>query len=205
MVNNGGATMNMPIRPPLIKGGPLRFTVDDYFKLSESGILGDRRVELIGGEIIEMPAQGNAHAATIDEVRELLIAAFGPGYWVRSQYTLNLAPHGVPDPDIAVIPGDRRTPGADIPTGALLVVEVSDSRLTYDRTAKASLYAASGVKDYWIVNIPDRQLEIRRDPQPDATQEFGHGYATLTTLKPGATAVPLAARNGAVEVARLFF
>ena len=55
------------------------------------------------------------------------------------------------------------------------------------------------------MNVQDRQLEIRRDPQPDATQDFGFGYASLTTLKPGDTAAPLAAPNGSILVAKMFF
>jgi Uma2 family endonuclease len=173
--------------------------------MSEIGVLEGRRVQLIGGEIIEMPAQGNKHLGTIDEVRDALQAIFGNGFWVRCQGTLDLSPHGVPDPDIAVVAGDRRTFGEQLPTNALLVVEVSDSRLSYDRTVKASLYAAAGIQDYWIVNVPDRQLEIRRNPQPDSTQEFDFGYASLTTLKPGDTATPLAMPSGVVPVDRLFF
>ena len=113
--------------------------------------------------------------------------------------------NGVPDPDIAVVRGDPDNPADDNPTSALLVVEVSDSMLSYDRNAKASMYAAAGIADYWIVNIPDRQLEIRRNPQPDSTAEFGHSYGSLTTLKPGDTATPLAAASGVVPVDRLFF
>ena len=181
------------------------FTAEQFLRMAEIGLFDDARVEFIGGRIVAMPAQSNHHAATIDQLRELLQGIFGPGYWVRAQYSLNLTPHGVPDPDIAVVEGDSRHPAAELPTFAHLIVEVSDSRLSYDRTDKASLYAACGVPEYWIVNIPDRQLEIRRDPQPDSAQEFGHGYASLQTLKPGASATPLAAPQGAIPVERLFF
>jgi Uma2 family endonuclease len=189
--------------PP--KGGSYHFSPDQFFKMTEIGIFEGKRVELIGGKLREIPALSNHHAATIDELRTLLDVAYGEGYWVRAQATLNLAPHGVPDPDIAVVRGSRRNPTSETPSGALIVVEVSDSTLTYDRTVKASLYAASGVAEYWIVNIPGRQLEIRRDIQPDATQEFGSAYGTLTTLRPGATARPLSAPQGAIPVDRLFF
>lgn len=186
------------------QGGPVQFTADEFWHLIETGFFAGRRVELIGGEIIEMPAQSNHHLATIRRIERLLESVFGTGFWVRAQGSLNLAPHGVPDPDIAVVPGDPESPADDLPQKAVLVVEVSDSRLTYDRTKKASLYASRNVQDYWIVNIPDRQLEIRRDPQPDSTQEFGYGYASLSTLRPGSTATPLAVPSAAIPVERLF-
>ncbi len=124
---------------------------------------------------------------------------------MRSQGTLDLDSEVVVDPDIAVVEGDPDNPKSYNPTSAVLIVEVSDSRVAYDRTVKASMYAAAGIEDYWIVNVPDRQLEVRRSPQPDYTQEFGFGYASLTTLKPGDTATPLAAPSGVVSVERLFF
>ena len=185
--------------------GHPRVTRDQYVRMCELGIFNGMRVELIGGEIVEMPSQGNKHGATIHRVHRLLEALFGPGYWARNQLTLDLSPHGVPDPDVAVVRGDPDQPADDNPTTALLVVEVSDSMLSYDRNAKASMYAAAGIADYWIVNIPDRQLEIRRTPQPDSAAEFGHNYGSLTTLKSGTTATPLAAPNGVVPVDRLFF
>jgi Uma2 family endonuclease len=194
-------TMTQAPEPP----ARFRFTSDQYWDMCERGFFDGKRVELIGGEIIEMPSQGNKHFATIDRVRRIMERVFGSGFWVRAQGTLDLDPKGIPDPDIAVVVGDPDNPPDDNPTTAVLIVEISDSHLTFDRTIKASMYAAAGITDYWIVNIPDRQLEIRRTPQPDATQEFGHGYASLTTFKPGDTATPLAAANGVVSVDRLFF
>lgn len=187
--------------PP--KSGSFSFTRDQYFQMAELGYFEGRRVELIGGEIVEMPAQSHKHYGTMDEVREVLTALFGPGYWVRMEGTLDLSPCGVPDPDISVVLGERRTHTC-IPTSALLIVEISDSRLTYDRTTKASLYAASGIQDYWILNVKDRQLEIRRDPQPDIIADFGFSYGSLRTYKPGASVTPLALPNTSLPVDRLF-
>lgn len=183
---------------------PVRYTTDQYWRMHDLGFFDGIRHEFIGGEVIEMPAQGNEHYGTIEEVRDVMIALFGPGYWVRMQGTLDLSPHSLPDPDIAVVAGPPDRKAKANPTTALLVIEVGHSTLWRDRTLKASLYAAAGIADYWIVNIPDRQLEVRRDPQPDATQEFGYGYGTLTTLKPGATVAPLARPGAVVAVDRLF-
>ncbi|MBX9585366.1 MAG: Uma2 family endonuclease [Gemmataceae bacterium] len=194
----------LPAAPVADEARPYRYTTPQYRQMHDLGFFDGVRHEFIGGEVIEMPSQSNEHYGTIEEVRDVMIALFGPNYWVRMQATLDLSPHSLPDPDIAVVAGPPARKAKTNPTTALLVIEVSDSRLWYDRSTKASLYAAAGIADYWIVNVPGRQIEIRRDPQPDATQEFGHGYATLTTLKQGATASPLALPGAAVPVDRLF-
>jgi Uma2 family endonuclease len=184
---------------------PRQFTRAEYYRMSELGFFSDQRVELIGGEIIEMAAQSNLHGLGISLVYDALVQAFGPNFWVRDQLSLDLSPLSIPDPDLAVIPGSKRSYRGqrDNPTTALLIVEVSETTLSEDRNRKASLYAASGITDYWILNIPDKQLEIRRDLRPDATQDFGHGYATLTTLVAGDFATPLAAPSARIPVTDL--
>jgi Uma2 family endonuclease len=182
---------------------PVRWTRDEYIRLCEEGFFHDRRVELIGGEIVEMAAQYDLHLAGIDLTADALTAAFGKGFWIRRQATLDLSPHGVPDPDLAVIPGGPRGAGRTIPTTALIVVEVSDSSLNYDRNVKVSLYAAGGIADYWIVNLVPRQLEVHRNPVADASQPFGCRYADRTIHDPGDAVAPLAAPQAAVAVADL--
>ncbi len=103
-----------------------------------------------------------------------------------------------------MIPGNFRSyVGQGIPTSALLVVEVSETTLYYDRNQKASLYAASGIADYWIINVVQRQVEVYRDPVPDATQAFGYRYASRTILDPGEVVSPLALPGATVAVADL--
>src|SRR5262245_58138481 len=134
---------------------PFRWTPEQYCRLSDEGYFDGRRVELIGGEIVEMASQHNIHLAAIKLTDVALCQAFGAAFWVRAQGTLDLSPHGMPDPDVAVVPGSPRGVAATTPnpTSALLVVEVAESTLAYDRGAKASLYAAAGITDYWIVNL----------------------------------------------------
>jgi Uma2 family endonuclease len=118
--------------------------------------------------------------------------------------SLDLSPLSVPDPDLAVIAGaigTHRT--ANNPTTALLIVEVSETTLSYDRKTKASLYAASGISDYWILNLVDRQLEVYRDLVPDATQPFGFRYANVTILHAGDVVSPRALPGATVAVADL--
>lgn len=192
-----------PIRKKRPAFHRFRFTRDDLYRLLDLGWFRDQRVELIDGEIIEMAAQKNLHAAAISLTEDALKAAFGAGYWVRVQSSLDLSPHSVPDPDLAVVTGSPRGASPDNPTSALLIVEVSDTTLKYDRGRKATLYAASGILDYWIVNLVDRQLEVRRRPIPDAKRRFGHRYGDRTLLKPGDTVTPLAAPQARIAVADL--
>jgi Uma2 family endonuclease len=182
---------------------PRPFSRDEYWAMAKLGFFDDQRVELIGGEVVVVAAQGNAHGAGVTLVRRALEAAFGDGYWVQTQQTLDLAPHSQPDPDVAVVVGDPAHPAEEIATTALLIVEVSGTTLRTDRGRKASLYAAAGIPDYWIVNLQDLQLEVRRDPQPDSAQEFGHGYGSLRTYQLTDSVSPLALPAVIIPVDRL--
>lgn len=189
--------------PPMFApSGPM--TRDEFYRLTELGYFNGKRVELIGGEITEMAAQSNWHAVVIKAAEKALEAAFGPNYWVRVQNTLDLSPLSVPDPDLAVIEGGYETHlHRDNPRTAVLIVEVSETTLDDDRGRKSGLYAAAGIEDYWIINIPQRQLEIRRTPAPDATEPFGFGYATETVSVVGDVVSPLALPTARIAVADL--
>jgi Uma2 family endonuclease len=182
---------------------PVHWTRDEYIRLCEEGFFYDRRVELIGGEIVESAPREERGNAAISLTAEALHVAFGPGFWVRPQGTLDLSPHGVADPDVAVTRGGPRGAGRTIPTTALLVVEASDSSLAFDRTRKASLYAAGGIADYWIVNLVQRQLGVYRNPVADSSEPLGFRYADRTIHDPGDGVAPLAAPQASVAVADL--
>jgi Uma2 family endonuclease len=123
---------------------------------------------------------------------------------VRTRVSLDLSPHSVPEADLAVVPGAPRSyVGANVPTSALLLVGVSESTLSYDRNTKDSLYAASGIADYWIVNLVDRQVEVYRGPTADPAAPFGFRYAGDTDLRRGDVVSPLALPGATVAVADL--
>ncbi len=190
----------MPETQPLEK----RMTREEYIRLSDEGYFQDRRVELIDGEIIEGSPQNNLHAAGISLVQMALKEAFGADFWVRARAPLDLCRNSLPDPDIAVVAGAPRTHlRKGIPTSALLVGEVSGDTLAFDQGRKASLYAASGVLDYWVLNLIAGQLEVYRIPFADLTQAFGFGYAQLTILTAGDRVRPLALPTASIEVADL--
>ncbi len=183
---------------------PHRFNREEYLRMAELGLFRGRKVELIGGEIIDMAAQDNWHAKGVQALMDALQPAFGPGYWVRCQMTLDLSPLGIPDPDVAVVAGGWRThPNHGIPTEAVLVVEVSDTSLRDDQTYKMGLDAAAGVKDYWVLNLGDVQLEVYRGFEADPGQPFGTRSDAPTILRAGDTISPLAAPQTVIAVADL--
>lgn len=180
------------------------WTREEYYRLADLGFFLEQRVELIAGEIVQMPPQKNWHALGITLTEDALRTAFGPGYWIRVQMSLDLTPHSVPDPDLAVIAGSPRTHArANNPTTALLLVEVSDSTLAYDRRTKGSLYAGAGIADYWILNLVDRRLEVYRHPQPDSKARFGFCYTDEINLGPIDEVSPLALPQARIKIVDL--
>jgi Uma2 family endonuclease len=163
-----------------------RWTRQEYERLAELGVLGpEEHVELIEGEIVEMPPQLSRHTTGVYLAYEALRAIFGVGFVVRVQFPLALGQYSEPEPDIAVVAGTGRDFADAHPTSALLVVEVSDTTLSFDRDAKASLYAAAGIPEYWIVNLVQRQLEMHREPAAMPETQYGFGYRTRTIALPG--------------------
>lgn len=187
---------------PFDQPQPRRWTREEYYRLGEMGMFLNQRAELIEGKIMVLSPQKWLHASSVDRVAEVLRCALPAGFWVRMQLPLSLGQVSDPEPDISVVAG-RREDYTDHPSKAVLLVEVSDSTLVFDRIQKASLYAHAGIADYWIVNLVDRRLEVRRTPATDSTQPYGYAYADLTTLLPPATVHPLAAPTVGVAVADL--
>jgi Uma2 family endonuclease len=196
--------MSQVVLPPAHTGEPhpRRWTRDEYYRLADLGLFAGQRAELIEGEIMVFSPQNWPHASTVDRAAEVLRNALGTGFWVRMQLPLDLGPHSAPEPDVSVVAG-RRDDYTAHPATALLIVEVSDTSLDYDRGAKASLYAAHGFADYWIVNPIGGQVEVYRNPRSDPAQPHGHGYADATVLMRANTVTPLAAPAVTIPVADL--
>lgn len=181
------------------------WTCDDLnrFREMRDAWFGGYRFILIDGEILEMPPPGPLHNMVVGLTEEWARRAFPiPRYWVRVQMGMPLGVNTDPVPDLAIVPGTPRDYPAD-PNTAELVIEVADSSLSYDTGAKASLYAAAGIRDYWVIDIEHRRLFVYRAPRPDPAATYGHGYSRQTTLGPADTITPLAAPNAGVTVAEL--
>lgn len=182
---------------------PHRFTREEYYHLLESGLFEGRRVELIEGEIIDMAAMKDLHAVAVGIISQTLGKVF-PGCWVRCQLPLSFIRASDPEPDFAVVPGSPRDyKGKGHPATALLVVEIADTSLRFDRGTKAALYARAGIVDYWIVNLNDGQIEVHRNPEPAAGSLQGFKYASISLFRAGDLIVPLAQPAASIPVADL--
>jgi Uma2 family endonuclease len=176
----------------------------EYERLVDLAVFqpGDR-VELVGGQLVVREPQGSPHAVAAGLAEDTLRAAFGSGWVVRVQMPVALDNESEPEPDVAVCAGSPRDYLAGHPTRPVLVVEVADSSLAFDREHKGSLYARARVLDYWIVNLVDRVLEVYRDPTPSADAPYGWRFSTLLRLGATDTVAPLAAPEGRISVADL--
>jgi Uma2 family endonuclease len=180
-----------------------RFTRVEYQQLIETIFQPGERLELIDGLLVLREPQYSPHAVGTQLVLRALERAFGAGWNVRSQLPIALDDMSEPEPDAAVVPGDPRDYRDAHPERPVLIVEVSQSRLAFDRRQKASLYARAGIADYWVVNLVDRVLEVYREPVAAPAAPYGFRYRSVTRLRPPATVTPLAAPSAAVPVADL--
>ena len=164
------------------------FTVDEYYQMAKAGILGpEDRVELIDGEIIQMSPIGDRHAGSVNRLTHLFVATFGGRAVVSVQNPIQLNNYTEPEPDVLLL-----KPRADYYASkkvwaedALLVVEVADTTLRYDRDVKVPRYAAAGVPEVWIENLSDEELLVYRNPA-------GQGYSVCLTLHRGDSVSPVA-------------
>ena len=180
-------------------GVPRLFSRRDYYRLAELDILApDERTELIHGRVIKrMSPMGRPHSAGVGKTATALRSAFGDGYAVEDQVSLQLGSGLEPFPDVMVFLGTIDDyPDVPLASDVLLLVEVSDTTLRYDRGTKAALYATDGIPEYWIVNLRARTLEVRRQPE-------GGGYVSLDVYGEGEAVAPLSAPNAPVRVADL--
>ncbi|MCD6255854.1 MAG: Uma2 family endonuclease [Deltaproteobacteria bacterium] len=150
-----------------------RFSVSDYYKLVEVGILSeDDRVELINGEIIEMTPVGAKHASCINKLAFLFNLKLQGKALVSVQNPLHIDEYNEPQPDIMLLRykenfySDRHP----IPQDVFLLIEVAESSIDYDRKVKLPLYVKAGISEVWIINLNENCIEIYRDPSKDEYQ-----------------------------------
>lgn len=172
---------------------PVRFTVEQFHRMLADGIVADGDpVELIDGVVLpknraargeNLMVHGKRHAVAIAQIVEELGPLLGPaGCHLRVQLPVTLSATSEPEPDIAVVAGKsndylQRHPGPD---DVWLAIEVADSSLEYDRKTKYELYARAGVRQYWIANLVDDQLEAFESPLLNEGR-----YAVAAVYKPG--------------------
>ena len=151
-----------------------RFTVDEYHRMGESGVIDENdRVELLEGLIVPKMIHNPAHDATLELVDETLRRLLAAAWRVRIQSAISTA-DSEPEPDLIVVRGAIRDRAVrhPVPADIALVVEIAESSLARDR-AKCRIYAAAAIPTYWIVNLVDAQIEVYSDPTgPGPSPEF---------------------------------
>ena len=165
-----------------------RFTVDEYHRMAEAGILDeDDRVELLDGEIVEMTPIGPRHAGGVKRLNRLFTARLGERAIVDVQNPVVLDPHWEPQPDLTLLRPreDFYTGSHPRPEDVLLVVEVGETSLERDRGLKLAAYARARVPEVWWLDLPGEALEVCRDPAPD-------GYRDVRRLGRGERVAPVA-------------
>ena len=167
---------------------PWRFTADDYYAMAEAGILThDERVELVNGEIVEMSPIGKRHRSSVYALGHLLSLQLGDQAIVGVQNSVHLDNCREFQPDVTILRSSddyylSNPPG---PRDVLLLIEVSDSSLSYDRDVKLLLYAGARIPEFWIVNIPEGVVEVYTDPS-DGEYRTRRVYASDESVSPTA-------------------
>ena len=162
-----------------------KFTIDEYHKLIDLGFFTeDDRIELIRGEIIEMAPKRTPHSVCNSSLWKQLYELIGKQAEIRVQEPIILLSNSEPEPDVVIAQKKSDNYLAAHPTteDIILIIEIADSTLKYDRETKLSLYAEARINDYWIVNLLDNHLEVYCQPFVDAQGKFN--YRTKNIVLP---------------------
>jgi Uma2 family endonuclease len=172
-----------------------RLRREEYDRLVALGAFEDERIELIEGELVTMSPNNPEHASPVQILNEILLPALLGRATVRIQLPIIAARESEPEPDVAIVPLGEYRQGH--PDRAHCVIEVAHSSLSKDRNIKAPLYAASGFREYWLVNVPERVIEVFRNPgaeQYESRARYALGQSVALEAYPDVQ----------VEVAKLF-
>jgi Uma2 family endonuclease len=165
-----------------------RFTLDEYHRMAETGILNeDDRVELIRGEIVQMTPMGRRHASCVARLNDVLLGALRGHTVLWPQLPLTILPDSEPQPDVILLRyrDDFYRDALPGPEDVALLIEVADSSLRYDRRLKTPLYAEAGVREYWIIDLEGDAVEVYRSP-------LGARFQSVERIGLDATVSPLA-------------
>lgn len=174
-----------------------KWTVDHYHQAIEAGIFDDQSLELLCGDLVIMPREGEPHAYYNSEVGDYLRSLLGDRAKVREAHPVTLANDSEPAPDLAIVKplGTKYLEHHPYPDDIHWLIEFSNATLAKDLTTKKGTYAEAGIREYWVVNLKDQQLHVFKRLQK------GH-YATTDVLKTG-TISPLAFQYMNIQVSRL--
>ena len=178
------------------------FTTADIERMLAAGVLHeDARVELIAGEIVAMAAMGPKHLRCVNRLTRLLVRAVGDTASVSVQNAIILSDRTMPQPDLTLLRGQDEQETVPTAADVLVVIEVADSSLAYDREVKLPLYAAAGIPEAWIVDLGAQRIERHTQPGPggyNAMLRFGRGETVPSTII-ASLAIPV---DGALGIAQ---
>lgn len=174
------------------------FTVDEYHNMIDAGILTeDDRLELLGGEIVEMSPIGSRHAATVKRLNQLFSKQYSGKAIISVQDPIQTDIFTEPEPDLALL-----KPRADFYAGShpepgdvLLVVEVAETSVYSDREVKIPLYAKAGIREVWLVALAEQYVEVHTNPISERSE-----YGSVIRLVPGQSVSPAAFAGTKFEV-----
>lgn len=175
-----------------------KWTINDYHRMIEAGILADRRVELLNGEIVEMSPEGEPHTYYSDRLAKQLLRLLADRAQVREGRPITLPNDSELEPDIAVVGllDDVYLDHHPYPENIFWLIEYSVSSLSKDLEPKRRIYAAVRIQEYWVVNLRARELIVFRAP-------IGGDYRSTLTLTTG-TISPIAFTDIILDVAKMF-
>ena len=167
------------------------FTVDEYYRMAEVGLLSeDDRVELIEGEIVEMSPIGSMHAGTVSRSNAFLNRKLGDAVIVSVQNPIRISDFSEPEPDLALLKPrkDFYTKAHPTAEDVLVVIEVADTSLNYDRNVKLPLYARAGIPEAWLMVLPKDIIEVHSQPENGKykkIQRLRRGKTLVSSTLPG--------------------
>jgi Uma2 family endonuclease len=175
-----------------------KWTIEEYHRLVETGILDDRHVELLAGIIVEMPPEGMPHAVYCSESIKYLRTLLGDRAEVREAHPITLPNNSEPEPDIAIVraPIRQYLTHHPYPADIFWLIEYADTTLRKDLNEKKRVYASAGIQEYWIVNLQASELVVFRDLEIDT-------YRAETILTTGNIS-PLSFPDIQIDVSKLF-
>jgi Uma2 family endonuclease len=161
------------------------FNVDDYYRMAEAGLFSEGdRVELIEGEVVEMSPIGKRHAGSVNRLNKLLNRNVGELAIVSVQNPIGINDFSEPQPDLTLLKprADFYSNSHPVPADVLVVIEVCDTSVEYDRNVKLPLYARAGIPEAWLLILPDDTIEVYLNPKDGK-------YQKVQRLKRGRTLV----------------
>ena len=174
-------------------------TTNAFHHLLQAGVFDeDDRLELIEGEIVEMSPISSEHAARVKRLNKIFGRLLGGRALIGVQDPIRLSEHSEPQPDLALLRprADDYAESHPGPEDVLLVVEVADTSIGYDRDVKIPLYARAGIPEAWLVSLPSKWFEVYREPSPA-------GYLSMRRVLPGSTLAAQAFPDAALAVSEV--